>query len=55
MLYKENKDENQLSEQILDIVIAKHRNGPIGSFQLLFYADTCKFNNIKKSHNTIAV
>lgn len=60
MLYKDNNHEHNLSEQVLDIVIAKHRNGPIGNFQLLFYADTCKFSNIKKSHylnlnNTIAV
>ena len=46
MLYqnaKENDDDK------IDIVIAKHRNGPIGSFQLLFHADICKFSNI---HNT---
>ena len=43
MLYK-NKDD--LEYQTLDIIIAKHRNGPVGSFQLFFHADKCKFDNI---------
>ena len=45
MLYKE--DANNYNK-IIDIIIAKHRHGPTGAFQLLFYADTCKFNNIEK-------
>ena len=44
MLYKNNEN---LNNQIIDIVIAKHRHGPIGNFQLLFHADTCKFSNIQ--------
>lgn len=46
MLYKNNND---FENQILDIIIAKHRNGPIGSFQLLFHADKCKFDNINNT------
>lgn len=44
MLYQnsENNEDNKI-----DIIIAKHRNGPIGSFQLIFHADTCKFADIK--------
>lgn len=45
MLYKEN-EQHYRSKQILDIIVAKHRNGPIGAFQLLFYANICKFDNI---------
>ena len=43
MLYKniENVDS-----RIIDVVVAKHRHGPIGSFQLLFHADICRFSNI---------
>ena len=44
MLYK---NDERLNDQIIDIVIAKHRNGPIGTFQLLFHAETCKFQNIQ--------
>jgi len=44
MLYKDNAN---IDNRIIDIVIAKHRHGPIGSFQLLFHADICKFSNIQ--------
>lgn len=44
MLYKDNEN---IDNRIIDIVIAKHRHGPIGSFQLLFHADICKFSNIQ--------
>ena len=43
MLYKTN---NTTENKLIDIIIAKHRNGPIGTFQLLFHTDTCKFDNI---------
>lgn len=45
MLYKENEKNNN-SIQTLDIIIAKHRNGPIGTFQLLFHTEICQFRNI---------
>lgn len=43
MLYKEDEVDNR---NAVDIVIAKHRSGPVGSFRLLFYADICKFVSI---------
>lgn len=46
MLYKDKEDIN---DQVIDIIIAKHRNGPIGAFQLLFQASTCKFSNITEN------
>lgn len=49
MLYKKHEQQEQY-RKILDIIIAKHRNGPIGNFQLLFHTDTCKFSDITKSH-----
>nr|AYR05795.1 replication helicase subunit [Lithothamnion sp.] len=44
MLYQE--EENR-KNKIVDIIISKHRNGPVGSFQLLFHKNTCKFSNIQ--------
>lgn len=44
MLYKNSENTDS---KIIDIVIAKHRHGPIGSFQLLFHADICRFSNIQ--------
>ena len=43
MLYKEEGDKTR---DILDIIIAKHRNGPTGHFQLLFHPQYCLFENI---------
>jgi len=44
MLYK---DSENIDPRIIDIVVAKHRHGPVGTFQLLFYADICKFSNLQ--------
>lgn len=44
MLYQ---DPEATSKDKIDIVIAKHRNGPVGSFRLLFHAETCKFANVE--------
>ena len=49
MLYKKESDSR---ERIIDIVIAKHRHGSIGSFQLLFHADVCKFSNVENNITT---
>lgn len=47
MLYKDEIIyKNQLDCKTLDIIIAKNRNGPIGSLQLLFYPH----NNLFKSN-----
>jgi replicative DNA helicase len=43
MLYQNNENINS---NTVDIVIAKHRSGPVGSFSLLFYADICKFKDV---------
>ncbi len=50
MLY-ENKEKNNSGE--IDVIVAKHRNGPVGSFKLLFHADTCKFNSMTPSFEKI--
>lgn len=53
MIYK-NKEEDQKNNgeksEILDITISKNRNGPIGSFQLMFHGNTSTFSNINKSY-----
>ena len=45
MLYK---NQENTKNQIIDIIIAKNRHGPIGNFQLLFQAEICKFNYLQK-------
>ncbi len=46
MLYQEEKN---IKNKIVDIIISKHRNGPVGSFQLLFHKNTCKFSNLQNT------
>lgn len=43
MLYQNNEHADS---HTIDVVIAKHRSGPVGSFRLLFYADICKFQDV---------
>lgn len=45
MLYQDSENS---SDDRIDIIIAKHRNGPVGSFQLMFHADICRFTNIEE-------
>ncbi len=41
-LYKESKEKTNMAE----IIIAKHRNGPVGSIQLYFDEHTASFKNL---------
>ena len=47
MLYREQyySDNNEM-QNIADINIAKHRNGPVGSIKLIFESNTASFSNI---------
>jgi replicative DNA helicase len=40
--YSKQKDQNRLTE----FIVAKHRNGPIGTATLAFYPETSSFKNI---------
>ena len=47
MLYREQyySDNNEM-QNIADINIAKHRNGPVGSIKLIFESNTASFSNM---------
>lgn len=49
MIYREDyyTTKSSASSQLTEIIIAKHRTGPIGSAQLLFSPYTATFSNIK--------
>nr|YP_010204072.1 replication helicase subunit [Ahnfeltia fastigiata]UAT97531.1 replication helicase subunit [Ahnfeltia fastigiata] len=48
MLYRDDPyQKNNNSPKLLDIIISKHRNGPIGAFQLLFDPLNTVFSNIE--------
>ena len=42
--YRENTDR----ENIADIIIAKHRNGPVGKIELFFDENTASYKNLEK-------
>jgi len=49
MLYEKEKSNYHLkNEKIIDVIISKNRNGPIGSCELLFCLNNTTFKNIDK-------
>ncbi|TSC82250.1 MAG: replicative DNA helicase [Parcubacteria group bacterium Gr01-1014_19] len=54
LLYREDKTKTNPSpdeQNIAQVIIAKHRNGPLGSVDLRFDQDKASFKNIDKVHN----
>ena len=48
-IYREDKDRPQTDRKnIADIIIAKHRNGPIGKVELYFNESQVSFKNLEK-------
>lgn len=51
-IYKEDKDKtNSEKNNVADIIIAKHRNGPTGTVKLYFNENTVNFKNLDKQHS----
>jgi replicative DNA helicase len=49
LIYREDKDKtNTDRKNIADIMIAKHRNGPIGKIELFFNESQVSFKNLEK-------
>ena len=47
MLYREQYYNKEIQkENITDVTIAKHRNGPVGTINLIFDSNTASFGNI---------
>jgi replicative DNA helicase len=47
MLYREDYyTDNKNEEQVTEFIVAKHRNGPIGTARLLFKPMTTTFHNL---------
>jgi len=45
--YYENEDKDNREPSLVEFIVAKHRNGPTGSFKLKYYPNITKFVNIK--------
>lgn len=51
MIYREDYyDPDTERKGIADVLIRKHRNGPVGSVELFFQADRMQFKNLDKKH-----
>lgn len=53
LLYRKDRDRQDLPEEeqnIVDVIIAKHRNGPLGNVQLRFDPERVSFRNIDTRH-----
>ena len=47
MIYREDYyNENQSNTPITEFIIAKHRNGPVGTARLIFDSKTTNFENL---------
>ena len=43
-------DEDPAKQNIAEVIVAKHRNGPVGSVQLIFRKKLAKFENATTRH-----
>ncbi|MFZ2154127.1 MAG: replicative DNA helicase [Candidatus Moraniibacteriota bacterium] len=52
MLYREDREKPDTpNKQIVDVLIAKHRNGPVGRASLYFEEQSTTFKNLERIHN----
>ena len=57
-IYRKDRDKMDLEpeeQNTAEIIIAKHRNGPLGTVRLKFDPDQVSFRTIDKTHATVAV
>jgi len=47
-IYREKQRGEEIPQNITEIIIAKHRNGPIGATKLYFDAQKVSFRNLEK-------
>lgn len=55
-LYRKDRDKIDVPEEeqnLVEVIIAKHRNGPLGSIKLRFDQERVSFRNIDKIHSSI--
>lgn len=50
-IYREDRvKQDTARKNVADIIIAKHRNGPVGQIELYFNANNASFANLEKKH-----
>ncbi len=53
-LYREEQEMEKWDHQIVKLLIAKHRNGPLGEIDLIFKGDRIRFYGVEKKETTPA-
>lgn len=53
-LYKEENDTENWEQQIVKLLIAKHRNGPTGEIDLIFKGDRIRFYGVEKKREEVS-
>lgn len=52
MLYREDREKPDTpNQQIVDVIVAKHRNGPVGKTSLYFEEKSTTFQSLERVHN----
>ena len=47
-IYREEQETEKWEQQIIKLMIAKHRNGPLGQIDLIFKGDRIRFYGVEK-------
>lgn len=54
MLYREDREKPDTpNKQIVDVIVAKHRNGPLGKASLYFEEQSTTFKSLERIHNYV--
>jgi replicative DNA helicase len=54
VMFLYSPEEEFMPQRIVNVLVAKHRNGPVGEKELLFRGDRIKFYNIEKRNAEIS-
>ena len=53
VMFLYSRDEEFTAQRIVNILVAKHRNGPVGEKELLFRGDRIRFYNVEHSQGAV--
>jgi replicative DNA helicase len=52
-LYRVEQETEKWEQQLIKLLIAKHRNGPLGEIDLIFKGDRIRFYGVEKKEGEI--
>lgn len=51
-LYRQEQEMENWEQQVVKLLVAKHRNGPGGELELIFRGDRIRFYGVEKQHTS---